>query len=143
MPAGRTPSADSRHDGVADHSGPGTPISDLAADARDADAPRALVPATLTQSTPNASADVVRVRGLRLTIEAGAQAGHTWSSLGDSCTIGSHPRCDLVIDDPTVSRFHCDVRIGEDRAVLRTHALIHCGEVPVAARRVGWIYCKK
>ncbi len=88
-------------------------------DARDADARRGSVPVTLTHSTPSAATNFVRVRGLRLTIEQGAQAGRTWSSLGDRCTIGSHPRCDLVIDDPTVSRFHCEVRIGEDRAVLR------------------------
>jgi two-component system response regulator GlrR len=35
------------------------------------------------------------------------------------CTIGSAPSCDLVIADPTVSRFHCELTIGDRRARIR------------------------
>jgi transcriptional regulator with GAF, ATPase, and Fis domain len=35
------------------------------------------------------------------------------------CTIGSAPSCDLVIADPTVSRFHCELTIGDKWARIR------------------------
>jgi two-component system response regulator GlrR len=35
------------------------------------------------------------------------------------CTIGSAPSCDLVIADPTVSRFHCELTIDDRRARIR------------------------
>src|SRR5690606_18400038 len=37
------------------------------------------------------------------------------------CTIGSAPSCDLSIDDPTVSRFHCEILV--DGARVRVHDL--------------------
>jgi DNA-binding NtrC family response regulator len=40
-------------------------------------------------------------------VEGGAPARH--QSTGPTCAIGAHPSNDLVIDDPTVSRFHCEL----------------------------------
>jgi two-component system response regulator GlrR len=61
------------------------------------------------------------VRRFRLTVVEGPQGktGTTWESSGDRCSIGFHPSNDLVVEDPTVSRFHCEVRIGDEGARLR------------------------
>src|SRR5688572_17477391 len=55
------------------------------------------------------------VRRFRLT-RAGASP---WESQGDRCAIGSHPSNDVVLDDPTVSRFHCEIAIGKDGTRVR------------------------
>jgi two-component system, NtrC family, response regulator GlrR len=59
------------------------------------------------------------VRRFRLTIVDGPKVGTTWESSNDRCSIGFHPSNDLVIEDATVSRFHCEVRIGEEGARVR------------------------
>jgi len=46
-------------------------------------------------------------------------AGKTWSEPQERCSIGSHPSNDLVIDDPTVSRFHCELTIAGSRVRIR------------------------
>ncbi|RJS27308.1 sigma-54-dependent Fis family transcriptional regulator [Corallococcus sp. H22C18031201] len=56
--------------------------------------------------------DVPVVRRFRLTLMEGPGVGATWESTGDTCSMGSHPLNDFAIEDPTVSRFHCEVRIG-------------------------------
>jgi len=53
------------------------------------------------------------VRSIELTIEAGPAKGQTLTTASERCEIGSHPRCHIVIDDPTVSRFHCEILIDE------------------------------
>ncbi len=32
-------------------------------------------------------------------------------SRGSSCSVGSHPSNDVILDDSTVSRFHCEIRV--------------------------------
>ncbi len=59
------------------------------------------------------------VRRFRLTVIEGPARGVTWQSTGDRCSIGSHHRNDLILDDPTVSRFHCEIAIDEDRVRVR------------------------
>src|ERR1700690_3081050 len=51
------------------------------------------------------------VRRFHLEVIDGPKKGTTWESVADSCSVGSHPSNDLVIEDPTVSRFHCEVMI--------------------------------
>jgi transcriptional regulator with PAS, ATPase and Fis domain len=58
------------------------------------------------------------VPGFRLTLVEGATA-RPWESQGDRCSIGLHPSNDLVIDEPTVSRFHCEIRVGDEGARVR------------------------
>jgi two-component system response regulator GlrR len=62
------------------------------------------------------------VQRFQLDVVEGPASGTASESRGDSCAIGSHPSNDLVIDDPTVSRFHCEIRIDEGRACI-----IDCG----------------
>jgi two-component system response regulator GlrR len=59
------------------------------------------------------------VRRFCLTVVEGPARGVAWQSTGDRCSIGSHHRNDLIVDDPTVSRFHCEIVIDEDRVRLR------------------------
>ena len=53
------------------------------------------------------------VRGFEVDVVEGLDSGKHWESLNERCTIGAHPSCDLVVEDPTVSRFHCEIVIGE------------------------------
>jgi transcriptional regulator with GAF, ATPase, and Fis domain len=46
--------------------------------------------------------------GFRLAIVEGA-AARSWESTSARCTIGSQEGNDLVVEDPTVSRFHCEI----------------------------------
>ena len=57
--------------------------------------------------TSHATVQRFRLRGVE-----GVAAGQVIESTTDRCTIGTHASCDLVLDDPTVSRFHCEIRIG-------------------------------
>ena len=59
------------------------------------------------------------VRGFELDVVEGPGSGKHWESLTERCTIGAHPSCDLVVQDSTVSRFHCEIVIGERGAALR------------------------
>jgi two-component system response regulator GlrR len=73
----------------------------------------------------NATAPVADLLGARavgrfqLRIGEGPAAGKSWVSSGDHCSIGSEPSNDLVIEDPTVSRFHCEIRIDARGARVR------------------------
>src|SRR5258705_8420134 len=51
------------------------------------------------------------IQRFRATVTAGPATGATWSRPAERCAIGSHPSNDLVIDDGTVSRFHCELTI--------------------------------
>lgn len=46
-------------------------------------------------------------------VDAGADALR-WTGPGDRCAIGAHASNDLVLDDATVSRFHCELKANED-----------------------------
>ncbi len=49
------------------------------------------------------------VRSYTLNVAEGGGRTVTWRSQGERCSIGSHPSNDLVLGDPTVSRFHCEI----------------------------------
>jgi two-component system, NtrC family, response regulator GlrR len=59
------------------------------------------------------------VPAFRLTVVEGPDAGTTVTSTSERCTIGAHARCDMVLTDPRVSRFHCEIRIDAGGARLR------------------------
>jgi two-component system, NtrC family, response regulator GlrR len=50
---------------------------------------------------------------------AGTASGQVWAEAAERCAIGSHPSNDLVIDDATVSRFHCELAIAGDRVRVK------------------------
>jgi transcriptional regulator with PAS, ATPase and Fis domain len=83
-----------------------------------ADAPKRAATLRIEGGRPHAAP--ANVRRFRLTLLAdGRRAAAPWQSSGERCAIGSHPLNDLVIDDPTVSRFHCEVRLGPEGAEAR------------------------
>ena len=56
------------------------------------------------------------VRGFTLEVVEGAPPASVRST-GGQCAIGSHPLSGLVVDDPTVSRFHCEL-VADGRGVV-------------------------
>ncbi|WIG97847.1 sigma 54-interacting transcriptional regulator [Myxococcus sp. SDU36] len=59
------------------------------------------------------------VRRFRFTVLEGPQLGQSKDSNADTFSIGSHGLNDFVIEEPTVSRFHCEVKVDHDGARLR------------------------
>jgi DNA-binding NtrC family response regulator len=59
------------------------------------------------------------VQRFHLEVREGPARGARCTSTGDRCSIGSHPSNDLVIEDATVSRFHCEIRIEPRGALVR------------------------
>ncbi len=57
------------------------------------------------------------LQGFSLTVVEGPDPGRRWTMEEDErCSIGSHRSNGLVIDEPTVSRFHCEL-VATDRGV--------------------------
>src|SRR4051794_3282540 len=52
-------------------------------------------------------------RALVLEIADGPNRGQRFTDLPARCAIGSHPTNVVVLDDPTVSRFHCEIVVGD------------------------------
>jgi two-component system response regulator GlrR len=69
-----------------------------------------------TEATSQVSATVER---FHLAVVDGPRRGLAWDSEGDRCGIGSHPSNELVIDEPTVSRFHCEILLEAKGARVR------------------------
>jgi two-component system response regulator GlrR len=55
--------------------------------------------------------DARAIRRFRLVGVAGPFASKTWPSTAERCALGAHPSNDLVLDDPTVSRFHAEITV--------------------------------
>jgi len=53
------------------------------------------------------------VRRFRLRILDGTEVGHVFESNGDRVQIGSHPLNDMLLDERTVSRFHCEIFVDD------------------------------
>jgi DNA-binding NtrC family response regulator len=64
-------------------------------------------------------APVARVARYSLVVTAGPDAGQRLVSSGDRTVIGTHRSCDLVLTDPTVSRFHAELTLVDGRLLLR------------------------
>ncbi|MBX7190912.1 MAG: sigma 54-interacting transcriptional regulator [Sandaracinaceae bacterium] len=59
------------------------------------------------------------VRGMALTVVDGPNVGSSRRAVGDRLSIGTHPSNDLVLTDPFVSRFHCELVADEERVRVR------------------------
>ena len=66
--------------------------------------------ATYGVSRPSLVPDV---RRFRLRVVDGPGAGQTFESTGERTSIGSHPLNDVLLDERTVSRFHCELLVDE------------------------------
>jgi len=56
---------------------------------------------------------------IAIDIVGGPVAEGHWESAGERCAIGSHEANDVVIDDPAVSRFHCELHVTPDHILVR------------------------
>src|SRR5262249_26715805 len=63
--------------------------------------------------------DHALVRRFTLLVSDGLDAGQTFMSTGDTVVVGSHAGCDLVLRDPGVSSFHCEIVPRGRSVVLR------------------------
>ena len=59
------------------------------------------------------------IRRFRVTVTAGPASGKAWSELAERCAVGSHPSNDLVVEDGTVSRFHCELTVAGSAVRVR------------------------
>jgi two-component system, NtrC family, response regulator GlrR len=66
-----------------------------------------------------ASEALVRVARVRLIVVEGSGTPLELETSAERVAIGSHELNDLVIDIPTVSRFHCELRIGGNSVIVR------------------------
>ena len=64
-----------------------------------------------TEHDPGSSSSL-DIKRLSLEVVEGADMGTTLTTNGEQASIGAHPANNLVLDDPRVSRFHCDLQIG-------------------------------
>ena len=53
---------------------------------------------------------------LRRFVLENVATGQRWDAPGERCSIGSHPSNDFVVDERTVSRFHCEIEMRPDGA---------------------------
>ncbi len=64
-----------------------------------------------TQTLPQGASSWDRVQEFSLVGVEGSAAGQSWESAGGRCSIGTHRSNDLVLSDPMVSRFHCELHV--------------------------------
>src|SRR5438067_1598837 len=57
--------------------------------------------------------------GFRVVVIDGPDRGATALSSGDPMTLGTDPTCSLVLGCRATSRFHCEIELGADGAVIR------------------------
>jgi transcriptional regulator with GAF, ATPase, and Fis domain len=58
--------------------------------------------------------DILQVETCSIKIIKGLQAGEQFQFSKDVIRVGAHPRCDIQINDGTVSRFHCEIHRNQD-----------------------------
>jgi len=59
------------------------------------------------------------VQQFRLVVTEGADRGREHASTAERVVVGAAEGADLVLADPTVSRFHCEVAVAGDRFVVK------------------------
>jgi len=72
-----------------------------------------------TESLPHSTGEHVVIRRFRLEVVSGPDAPLAIVSRSERLAVGTHPSADLRLTDRTVSRFHCELTIADDRVVLR------------------------
>jgi two-component system, NtrC family, response regulator GlrR len=77
----------------------------------------------MTRPTGGGATKARAIRRFRVTVTGGPARGASWPARDreakERCSIGSHPSNDLVLDDPTVSRFHCELAIAGGKVRVR------------------------
>jgi len=83
-------------------------------------APNASSPSECSNRTApdHAASTIETIRRFVVTILEGTEAGRRHESTSDRCSIGSHELNDVVLNESTVSRFHCEIRIAPEGALV-------------------------
>jgi two-component system response regulator GlrR len=71
------------------------------------------------RTPPDRGSGEESVRQFRLIVVEGPGAKRTYESVADRVSLGAHQLNDLVLDDPTVSRFHCEIRVEPEGAIVK------------------------
>jgi two-component system response regulator GlrR len=71
---------------------------------------------TMTHGAGPGMSGTHSVRGFKLAVVEGPGEGKAWQSEGDKCSIGSFDNNDFIIQDATVSRYHCEIRVDAEGA---------------------------
>ena len=75
--------------------------------------------AITTEPLRETQRDRVRVRQFRITVEDGPDRGTSLLSTRDRLTIGTHEIANLRLTDRAVSRFHCELELGDHAVIVR------------------------
>jgi transcriptional regulator with PAS, ATPase and Fis domain len=73
----------------------------------------------MTEALPGSAPKHLLVRECRLTIVGGDHAGKAHEFATERLVIGADPRADFVIDDATMSKFHCELRVVDGVMFIR------------------------
>ncbi|MBA3817275.1 MAG: sigma 54-dependent Fis family transcriptional regulator [Deltaproteobacteria bacterium] len=55
----------------------------------------------------------------RIDVASGPASGDSFVSRGERVLVGSHPSCDLALSDPSVSRFHLELKVHDRQVIVR------------------------
>jgi two-component system, NtrC family, response regulator GlrR len=72
-----------------------------------------------TETLGNDTEDTAFIQGFRILVEDGADAGASFVSKGARVAIGRHRSTDVRLTDESVSLFHCEIEVCDDRLVVR------------------------
>ncbi len=70
-------------------------------------------------STAPVDSDATEIRQYRLVVVVGPDAGKAFVASGERTVIGTHETAELVLTDPTVSRFHVEIALSGGQAIVR------------------------
>jgi two-component system, NtrC family, response regulator GlrR len=84
-----------------------------------ADGAPASDPTGTVDASPSGAPRRIQVRRFRLRIVAGPGAGAVHTSDGARVAVGTHESAQLRLEDRTVSRFHCEITVADERAEVR------------------------
>ena len=69
-----------------------------------------------TQTLPQGPLGWDRVQGFSITAVEGPAQGQSWETAAGRCSMGTHRSNDVVLTDPMVSRFHCELNVSASSA---------------------------
>jgi two-component system, NtrC family, response regulator GlrR len=78
-----------------------------------------MVPEPHTEAVPPPTFERALREGFRVVVTEGPDRGATQLSTSATLTLGTDPTCDLVLSCRAVSRFHCEIELGDGGALIR------------------------
>ena len=78
-----------------------------------------MVPEPHTEAVPPPTFERALREGFRVVVIDGPDRGATQLSTSATLTLGTDPTCDLALSCRAVSRFHCEIELGDEGALIR------------------------